>query len=272
MIKINLLPQNAQKRNKAGSSGSGGNRGTLLIVVAALAMLAVNAVAGWVVLSSVFVAKNEMNDVKNKRDLISQQINKRMSEADRVRKFREVVTNQMDVLKSLDPPERILWCEKLNMLSNLVPPNVFLSEVQITEQVEMVETEASKAAHIKWERAEKKRGIEPQPVKRPLISYKMKVTGLALGKDSFEQMNNAMKFHHAMTTYIMKDSRGKAHRFMDGFNSNVDLGSIEATLYEGSPVNQFTFTLTTKVMGAEELRQPAERGPKQIAESTGASK
>lgn len=267
MIKINLLPQNSQKGLGA-SRGASVNRGAMLVVALALLMVALNGGALWMALSSVWEAKAELASVKTKLDLVNEQINKRMTEAEQVKKFRDVVTNQMDVLRSLDPPERILWCEKMNMLSNLIPPDVFISEINVTEQVEMVETEASKAARLKWERAEKKVGTQPAPVKRPLISYLMKVTGVALGKDNVEQFNNVMKFHKSMTTYKMKDAQGKEISFMDGFDPNINLGSIEATVYEGESVNEFTFTLRTKTMGGEETK-PAGSSPQQVAAATG---
>jgi Tfp pilus assembly protein PilN len=262
MIKINLLPQNAQKGRGAALSPAV-NQGRLIVMLTITLMVLLNGAALYGALHSVMVAKADLADVQAKHDLVNDQIQKRMNEAEQVRKYREVVTNQMDVLKSLDPPDRILWCEKLNMLSNLIPPDVFLSEIQISEQVEMIETEASKAARTKWQSAEKKIGMEPAPVKRPVISYLMKLTGLALGKDNVEQFNNVMKFHSALTIYAMPDPKGKPHRFMDGFSPNIDLGSIEATVYEGAPVNQFIFTLRTQTMGAEDTKKPA--APPQVA-------
>lgn len=264
MIKINLLPQTSQKGVAARATGGGSNHNkALLLAGTVVVMVALNAMAGWAAFRSVYTAKEEVDRIKDKCDLVDKQIKNRMSEADLVRKYREVVTNQMDVLKSLDPPERILWCEKINMLSNLIPPEVFLTEVAVTEHMELIETEASKAARSKWEKAKEKVGKEPEIVKRPIISYQMKLTGLALGKESVDQMNNVMKFHTAMTSYRMSDGKGREHRFMDGFNPNIDLGSIEAAVYQGTPVNQFTFTLRTRTMGTEELKktEPAAEKP-----------
>lgn len=263
MIKINLLPQNSQK-GLGGSKGATVNRGAMLVVLLALLMAALNGGALWMALSCIWTAKAELAGVQSKLDLVNEQIQKRMTEAEQVKKFRDVVKNQMDVLQSLDPPERMLWCEKLNMLSNLIPADVFISEINVTEQVEMVETEASKAARLKWEKAEKKVGTEPAPVKRPLISYLMKVTGVALGRDNVEQFNNVMKFHKAMTTYSIKDAQGRERKFMDGFDPNINLGSIEATVSEGEAVNQFTFTLRTKTMG-EEKKPEAGQSPQVAA-------
>jgi hypothetical protein len=174
-----------------------------------------------------------------------------MTLADQIKQYREIVANQMDVLRSLDPPDRILWCEKINMLANLIPQNVFLAEVKIQENVKMVETEQSKAAREKWEKSKNKEKIkEPPMVQKPVINYDVHLTGLGLGKDNVEQMQNVTAFHRAITEYTETDEKGTRH-FMDGFANNIEFESVEATVYEGTPVNKFIFKLTTKPMGED---------------------
>lgn len=268
MIKINLLPQNEQKKYKGGAAAPKIGSGSMIIVAAAILMLAINGGAGWMAFRSVMTAKQGLDEVQSRYDSINAEITKKMSSADAVRKYREVVTNQMDVLKSLDPSDRILWSEKLNMLSNLVPSDVFLTEIVVNEQTKMVETEASKAARAKWEKdTREKKGKQPEQVLKPIITYKMTLTGLALGKDNVEQFNNVLRLQKALTTYSMKDNKGKAHRFMDGFIPNVEFGPIEASTYEGTPVNHFVFILNTMTQGTEELRKPAEPDTKRMASS-----
>lgn len=268
MIKINLLPQNMANSRATGPQKA--NSPMTIVIMAGVLMAVLNGLAGWLAFSSVIAAKDDVDRVQAKYDKINKQIETRVKEADEVRKFREVVKNQMDVLRSLDPPERLLWSEKMNMLANLMPPDVFVSEILVTEKVEMVETDASKAAHMKWEKLDKKKGPEPGKVNRPLITYEMKLTGLALGKDSTEQLNNVVKFHTALNSYKMTDAQGKERRFMDGFNPTIEMGGTLTTVYEGTAVDQFIFTLKTKAIGAEEQKKPAAgAAPGQVAQAGG---
>src|SRR5690606_36431461 len=149
-----------------------------------------------------------------------------MGQAEQVRKFREVVNNQMDVLRSLDPPDRILWSEKLNMLAGLIPPDVFLDEVKVVERVDLVETEQSKAAREAWRKNDNsKKGPEPKIVYRPVISYNLFITGLALGDNHVEQFNNVMAFHKAMIDHEEPARGGETRRFMDGFRDEIQFES-----------------------------------------------
>src|SRR5690606_10492980 len=139
---------------------------------------------------------------------------------------------------------------KINMLANLVPANVFLTEVKVQEQVEMVETEASRLAREKWENTDKKdRGEQPEAVRRPVIHYDLTISGMAPGRDSTQMFDNALEFHRAMIAPQMVDTDGLTRRFMDGFVNNLDVGSIEADVHEGQRVNKFVFKLRTEDVG-----------------------
>jgi len=270
MIQINLLPQNARKTLGGGAQASrSGGRSALLWIAIALA-LAANGAGGWLALRQVWQAQQECEQVKLEYDKVSKEIDQKLTEADAIRKFREVVTNQMDVLKSLDPADRILWSEKINMLSNLMPPSVFISELQVSENVEMVETEQSRVAHDKWSKlAPEKRGKEPEAVKRPRIHYLMRITGMSMGTDSADQGANMLKFHKAMTTYAISDGHGGMRRFMDAFNPNVDFESVEALTHEGQPVTKFIFKLTSKAMGEDTEKSAKPRQARQVAANIG---
>jgi hypothetical protein len=269
MIQINLLDQTGSKAARTStaplvaggprSNGNGGGLGAMLVPVFILAMLLVNGGLGWMAWQNVSASNRQYAEVQLAQRKVKTEISKKMDQAEQIKKYREVVANQMDVLKSLDPSDRILWCEKLNMLSDLVPQNVFLAEVKINEDVKMVETAQSKAAREKWEQSKDKTKLkEPPMVQKPVISYIVRLTGLALGKDNVEQMQNVTAFHRAITEFAEKDTRGAAHRFMDGFNNNIEFESVEATTYEGTPVNKFIFKLTTKPMGEDSPKTAAD--------------
>jgi hypothetical protein len=261
MIQINLLDQPGSK-GKPGAQGvsfssaarpGGSPAGGILIVLALALLLALDGGLFYYAYSQVEASTAALNTVKAKQKKLKSEIEKKTAMADQVRQYREVVANQMDVLKSLDPPDRILWCEKINALSNLMPPNVFLAQFKVDENVKMVETQQSVEARAKWAKSPKKGSTkEPAAVQKPVISYSVLLVGLALGKDNVEQMQNVTAFHKALIDNSEQDAAGKTRRFMDGFNDNIEFESVEATMYEGTPVNKFIFRLTTKPMGSDE--------------------
>lgn len=281
MITINLLDQGSAKGRPgkpaapgARPSAGGGGGGSLLTILALLFALGINGAAGWFGYQNYSSAHKRFAAIKGEHDKVQAEIANKENEAESVRKYREVVENQLDVLNSLDPADRILWAEKLNMLSGLMPTNVFLAEIDVQEKVTMVETEQSKQARAKWQKmkkAEKDKTKEPKIVTKPVISYVVRLTGLASGKDNVEQFDNMMKFHRAMTEFETVANSGEARRFMDNFNPNIEFEKVEATVYEGVPVNQFVFKLTTKLMGqdnpepAGEVATPAKTSKKVAA-------
>jgi hypothetical protein len=271
MIRINLLDQSPGKRNAVGDPSLPQGGGSVIVLLAAMVMITLNGGLAMKAWKNVGRAKADFQGIKAERDGLKANINSQLNEADQIREFREIVANQMDVLRSLDPQDRILWCEKVNMLANLIPANVFLVDLEITEDVKMVETEQSKIAREKWKTTSKKKrkGDEPKPVFKPVIKYKMDITGLALGKDSVEQFNNVLSFHEAMIAHQEVDAFGKDQRFMDGFNSNIEFDTVETMVYEGTPVNKFIFKLQTHEMGkiADNQEKPGEKKDVNVAAS-----
>jgi hypothetical protein len=158
--------------------------------------------------------------------------------------MREVLNNQWELLQALDPPDRILWAEKLDMLANLMPANVFLTDIVVHENLVEVETESSIRARRKWE-ANDKKGPRPPVRKKPIITYVLNIKGLATGSDNVEQFDNVLKFHQALVNHQYVDDKDVKRRFMEGFNPNIEFESVRATLYQGFPVNEFSFRMRT---------------------------
>ncbi|MCL5270632.1 MAG: hypothetical protein M1457_08815, partial [bacterium] len=243
MIQINLLDQNTQRgkgRAKApaamtpamGGEKTGQGGGPLVLIVA-LIMVALNGYVGWCVYAKVAQSRAGLSDLRKNAKATQAKIDSQLKEADQWRHYREVVLNQMDVLRSLDPPNRILWSEKVNMLANLMPSEIFLDRIEVVEETKMVQTEQSKEAHKKWENALDKetRGPEPEKVEKPIITYKMSLTGLATGSDNVQQARNMLKLQDALRNYSVVDQNGQTRRFMDGFLPDIDYGQVKTTLY-----------------------------------------
>lgn len=262
MIQINLLDpaqvKGGRKSIAAIPSGASG-AGSFIVAAAVVLALGLNLALGWSAWQRVAVSQAACARVKSDYKSVQAEIDAKTKDADQVRKFREVVANQMDVLRSLDPPDRILWSQKINMLASLVPAAVFVDEVRVNEDVQMVETDASKTAIENWKKNTKNnKGPQPKQVFRPVIRYHMVLVGLAMGKDNIEQFNNVMAFHRALTGHRTVDAAGHAQRFMDGFESDVKFDVIKGEVYEEVPVNKFVFKLTTLPLGDEPRQKPAE--------------
>lgn len=252
MIEINLLPETERKgraaagaaTRKPGAAAGSGMEGLAVLGFAALVTIVVVA-GGLFALSKVRAAEQLVAVKQQELKKVENEIQKHAKEARQIRRMREVLNNQWEVLQALDPPDRILWAEKLDMLANLMPPNVFLTNINVKENLVEVETEASIRNRRRWE-ANDKQGPRPPVVKKPIITYQLGLKGLTTGSDNVEQFDNVLKFHQALVNHELVDDKGVKRGFMDGFNPNIEFESVRATLYQGFPVNEFSFRMRTK--------------------------
>lgn len=246
MIQINLLPDStkAKSKPKKRSSSSISTGGPIIVLFALVAFGGVGALgfASW---NSVHKVKANFLKLRAEKQAVEKEVDQFSSKAKEIKRLRQLFTNQWEVLQSLDPPDRILWAEKVNMLAELMPTDVFLTKVELEENVVEVEIESSIQARQAWEKGGKK-GDKPEVVKKPVITYDFTLTGLATGDDNVEQFDNVIKFHDALVSAESTNARGETRRFMDRFDPNVEFETVEAVLYEGVPVNKFIFKLRTQ--------------------------
>lgn len=258
MIQINLLDVSQTKGQRTASVSIPGG-GSFIVAAAVILMLGLNAALGWMAWSTIADSHAKYAKVRAEVKTVEGQIAAKVKDAESVKKFREVIANQMDVLRSLDPPDRILWSQKINMLASLIPSSVFIDDIRINEDVQMVETEASKKAAADWKNSKSaKKGPEPKKAFRPVIRYRLTLSGLAEGEDNIAQFNNVMAFQRALNEHQTVDASGHAQRFMDGFQKEMQFDLIKGDTYEGVGVNKFVFKLTTLPFGEEKSKQPAE--------------
>jgi hypothetical protein len=55
-----------------------------------------------------------------------------------------------EILSSLMPDQRLFWAQKLDMLTKLTPEGVYITSVDVTEEVKMVETDFSKKRRAEY--------------------------------------------------------------------------------------------------------------------------
>lgn len=263
MIEINLLPESEQKTRSSRRAApkkveSGGDRHSIPVIAFALVTFSVLGFMGFNSWSMVHREKVKFEELKAEKEAVDKQTAELSDEAKEIQELRKRFTNQLEVLQALDPPDRVLWSEKINMLADLMPPNIFLTEIAVKEHFREVEIQASIDAAAAWENGGRK-GPKPETVKKPVITYTMRLQGLSTGVDGVEQFDNVLRFHDAIKSYESVNAWGSSSRFMDNFNADITVESIETTLYDDTyPVNEFIFVLNTRPMTSREPGQEPE--------------
>lgn len=252
MIRINLLPEEMRGRGRRGAPVR--REGLSPMAIAAIALLALlNIVAFYLVFNRAASAKARTKDLQAEIDRKTKERDTRMPEYQQLVDLREQLKVKESILKTLDPPDRILWSQKLNMLCYIVHPQVFITNMKLEEDEKQVETEASIRRRNDWDESKTKTGPEPQPVMVPIITQTMTVTGITTGESNREQLDAFRKFWESLQSYQTKDNRGQTVRFMDGFAKTevIDPGLVFDQEVAGKQVGQFTITLTTVPMSGE---------------------
>lgn len=250
MIRINLLPDAGGKKAKRGGeaaprAGSASDV-PLPAILIAFVLVVIGGGLGWNAYSNVQKALGDADKVVKEKQRLEKEIAGLSTKAAEVRKQLARLQVQFRVLEALDPPDRILWSEKLAELSRIIPKDVFLSEIRINESVRQVAIPASAAAIEEWEKGGRK-GPKPEVENEPEITYNLSLTGFATGLDNKEQFANVLAFEEALRTAERDLGDGTKRRFSDQFEPIVNIEYISAVLFDKQyPVNEFVFTMKTK--------------------------
>lgn len=145
----------------------------------------------------------------------------------------QVMQQKAAILSGLMPENRLLWTEKFNMLSNLIPKGVYVTGIEITEKKESIPTKASNKARKEWDDkkkvqdARKKKGpipddekLEPKPKQKfkPKITQTLVINALAIWDEEFgSHREKYIEFQKNMQNYELKNAKGVTHKFKDGF-------------------------------------------------------
>ena len=278
MIKINLLPpelQGKKGRAKVRTAAFGGISpavGTALMAGVLVVFLAVWIIVGYgLIYSPISKAEAREKDLNAQHDAQKKILDGKNAEHKvRLAKWK-LMQDQKEILQELKPANRLLWSEKLNMLVNLVPQDVYITGVEVTEKVDLVETVSSKEARDAY--AKKKRdsetaldekqkaakvrdlGPEPKIIQKPVISQTFIIKAATLiREDGSDRIAKVSEFEKNMQQYEMKNAKGEVRRFRDFFEKTqddeqklaVNMGLMEQKLLDGVFVWAFEFTLNTE--------------------------
>lgn len=271
MIKINLLPPEVQGKGpkRAAAAGpktpspGGSAAPTLAIALVAVVFFGGVAFGAYYVFSTISGSNREVQDLNRKVKRLEK------TYEEKIDKYREQFSNwerwkdQEEILQVLMPRDRVLWSRKINMISNAIPEGVFVTEIEVQEEVRMVETQRSIKRRQTYETRKKRLmeeykndaakvaaelGPEPEEVKKPEITQIMIISAVAAGVTSNDRFDRMLAFQRALEGYRMQGLKGETHRFMDGFRDEIEFGDMEATVLDGVPVWSFGFRLTTRPM------------------------
>lgn len=246
MIKINLLPpekiKSKKDSNKAYAPPSSATPMVTIILI--LVYIVALAFAYWVI-------KTKADDDKAVKTLTQNRDNLKKSVESKQKQFRELLelrmmlANQIEILKSLDPPNRLLWAEKINMMADIVPQGVYLTNIVVTEDIQEIETDESKKSRETWVKGGKK-DKEPLIVKKPVITQTLAISGVTWHEDADQRLQLIMKFHDGMKNYSNRGTNGETRNFMDNFQELIGIEGTYEDRVAGRPVNRFKLILKTK--------------------------
>ncbi len=247
MIKVNLLPQpQARKRGAkaAAAPAAGGALVTLVLVLAYAVVIGV----GFLVFYGKYQSDKALEAARAAKTAVKADIDKLEKEYQDLKTIKALYENQLEVLNALDPPERLLWAEKINLLPQLVPEGIYLTRVLVTEEVKEVETADSLRKKREWEEGGR-RGPRPPTVKKPVIKQTLTLEGVAYveGTQSdkkrlqvFIDFVNNLKEREAVVPFTQK-KKG----FMEFFE-DVVYEPFSSDVLAGREVSRFVLKLRTR--------------------------
>jgi hypothetical protein len=282
MIKTNLLPPELQgkkrKSAKRAAPGGGGASSPVGFGVLALALgvvfllvagLSAYQVYGKITTASELAKKNEKALDKAKKKYKAE-----YSKYETELLQWNLLNDKKEILETLMPEDRLLWSEKLNMLSALTPEGVFVTDLEVTESVKMIETKGSIERRKAWEekkkvQAKRKKdedagkktagpkvniGKKPKEVKKPIITQTLILDAVTpWDEEGGAHRERYIEFQKQMQTFTTKNEAGEVRVFKDQFkltedgkNIIINPGVQEKKDVDGVPVWAFQVTLTTQ--------------------------
>jgi len=252
MIRINLLPQeqSSGRAGKAPKTGGGlpvtQNPTVLIAAVLTIVYLVLIGVGGFLYMGFA-KTKAEVVALEGKKNRIVDEIKKIESEYNELRVAIRVMNEQRQVLEALDPEDRLFWSEKLNILPSYVPDGVFLTRINVTENVREVETDDSKKAQARWVKGGKK-GTQPKKVTRPIITQRIQLNGVSYVPEggSQDRLRLIIDFHNTlMEEKVTLQFSGEEVSFMDRMKPNINFDEFQDGKVAGRDITKFTFYMTS---------------------------
>lgn len=246
MIRINLLPpeQIKVKRDRMKIVSGPSSATPLVVIILVVVYLAVGGFGYWV-----YNAKKQKDDDIKKlttdRDGIKKKIKDKQAKFKELMDLKTLLANQVEILNALNPPDRLFWSEKMNMLADIVPKGVYLQNIDVSEEIFDIETNESKARRAKWVESGSK-GAAPPVVKKPVITQTLSVAGITWADDPEQRLQLIIRFHDDMKKYSSTGLGNDNRRFMDNFEDLIRIDPTYVGTVAGRTITHFKLILKTK--------------------------
>lgn len=252
MIQINLLPQDQAKGTATVKTASAGGGGVAVALVLLFAFVVVIAAGGFAFfLQAQSVAKREAKQAALTR--VQNEIKDKEKAAAEVKATRDALRNQIRVLETLNPSDRLYWAKKLNILPLLMPDGVYLTQLRMTEDIKEVETRESQRRQQEWQRKPARtRGARPAREMLPIITQTLVFEGIAYVPDgtSDQRLDKIIEFISALqSAEVPVPFTNEPTNFMEGFVPRINWDEFGDTRAAGRVVQQFQMSLTSRPMG-----------------------
>lgn len=271
MIKVNLLPPEAGKRQAAARRPSGPSPAPFYLLLFLLYGIAL--AAGYFVYNMGAEASRQVSDTTRQRDKLKAEVQERQAEFEANNLRSQEIEEKYAVVEALGPQNRIFWSEKVNMLArarlNLA---VYLTKIELTEQIDERETPESVRRREEWQAAKKKdpklSTPEPQPVKQPVINQTLIINGIAYGNSSSQMLDQIAEFYNNLVSLEWTRKSGEKARFLDRMASEFQPLDQKADRVAGVDVIRFGYSIkadpqldrTTDDLEDSEVTNPDEEG------------
>ncbi|MCX7000520.1 MAG: hypothetical protein NT106_09545 [Candidatus Sumerlaeota bacterium] len=253
MIKINLLPPEMTKFKKESAKifKVPSDATPIVILVLIIVYIGVFSVVYFVVHKKL-KDDRDLITLQTERDNLKKNVESKQAQFKDLIGLRTILASQMEILKALDPPNRLLWAEKINMLAEIVPPGVYITNMDVSEDVREEETQDSMKIREVWIKGGKK-GAEPPMITKPIVTQTLAIEGITWADEADQRIQLIMKFHDAMRNYSKQGTNGSTRKFMDNFQ-DIRIDATYLDRVGGRNVNHFKLILTSKPLVALEKK------------------
>jgi len=276
MIRINLLPEKEGARPAAKAKVVSEDQVSPLTYLIIVVLVA--AIGGYYYMFAyrrVSAKRVKAAEVKHQVDVAAKQVES-FPDVGELKKAERITKSMLDVVYALDSPDRVLWSQKLNALSDLIPENVFLKRLTVSETINKVETADSVQRRKDWEAEQKgkvkagrgRRGVpagSPAQIFYPQITQELRIYGIAYSENEAERIRLINELHDNLMSGVNAPAKVKTD-FMKGFSGEIAYGDVTPNAIGGRPVAEFSFNLKTTATGPKTVAPPAtaaaEKGQK----------
>jgi Tfp pilus assembly protein PilN len=247
MIKINLLPPELtkSKRSRGGKVVRAPSSASAFIIPFIVVVYLGVGLFAYSVYNHKKKDDKDVTDLLNESEELKNKVEARQEEFHELMDLKSTLENQIEILEALNPPNRLMWAEKINMIADIIPKGVYITNINVTEYVRQIETNASRENRKTWVKAGSLPENKPSVINKPEITQHLSISGITWADDPEQRLQLIMRFYEAMKLYENRGFNGKIRRFMDNFQEIIRIDPTYEAEVSKRTVNRFKLILKT---------------------------